>query len=38
VLIVIVSVIAVAALGRGVWALHRMWSALPRSNADFGIV
>jgi len=36
--IVIVCVLALAAAGRAGWALLRLWRALPRSNADFGML
>ena len=37
-LFAIFSVIAIAAGGRAALALYRLWRAVPRRNADFGVV
>lgn len=29
------SIVLLTVLTRGAWALHRLWRAIPRSNADF---
>ena len=37
-LLAVVSLIAVTAGARAALALYRVWRAVPRRNADFGIV
>ena len=37
-LIALLSLAVLASAGRGVWLIHRLWRALPRSNRDFGLV
>ena len=36
-LIAVLSLAVIAAAGRGAWLLHRLWRAVPRRNADFGL-
>jgi hypothetical protein len=36
-LIVLLSLFAAAAIGRGAWLLHHLWRTLPRRNADFNL-
>jgi hypothetical protein len=37
-LIVLITVAVLVAAGRAAWFAHRLWRAIPRSNADFGLV
>lgn len=37
-LIVLAPALVVVAFSGAAWWLHALWSAVPRSNADFGVV
>ena len=37
-LFTVFSLIVITAAGRAALALYRLWRALPRRNADFGVV
>jgi hypothetical protein len=36
--IAILAFVALAAVARGAWVLHRLWRTLPQTNQDFGLV
>jgi hypothetical protein len=37
-MLILVPAFAVAAVAGAAWWLHTVWTTIPRSNADFGVV
>lgn len=37
-MLILIPALAVAAVCGAAWWLHDVWTAVPRSNADFGVV